>query len=91
MPHRPEVEVCIQDLVVAKKLNAVFGNRRAVLALPAVAGGAASIGARVRATQHDLLVDVLDDLANLQEVVSDQALAFERLVAQRRMWQHEKR
>ena len=37
---------------------------------------------------HDLLVHVLDDLADLQEVVGDQPLPLKRLVAQRRVGKH---
>ena len=94
LAHRAQVQVGVQHLVVAQQLHALLRQRPRVVArmllipvpvaAPAPAAGRAARGRRARlaAVADDLLVDVLYHLSDLEEVVGDEALPLERLVAE---------
>ena len=91
LAHRAQVQVGVEHLVVAEQLHALLRQRPRVVArmllIPvpvAAAAGRAAGGGRacLAAVADDLLVDVLYHLSDLEEVVGDEALPLERLVAE---------
>ena len=92
MLHRPQVEVWVENAVVAEQLDPVFRDRSGVGLVPGLGVPPfrplprRGVCLRPRPLglvgQDDLVVDVLDDLPDLEEVVGDEPLALEGLVAE---------
>ena len=90
---RPQVQVRVQNLIIAQKLDAFLGHRGRVLTVGSVARvprvtlarGATRVRPRFGPPAHNFLVDVFNNFTDLQEVIGDQPLAFETLVAQGRV------